>query len=257
MNQSLINALDDSGLSGKELKWEKIRTAKYRFAGLKFLSILYPYLLHRELRVDSIIWDTSDARHNIMKRDDKKNFEIMYYRLLFDCMQKRWGHGSLWGFYPDENSQVDWSEFIKIMDNSASIIPGLPQKPLAVSKSIYSYKIVDFCQKKSIDEPIIQVADLISGLSACSHNRFSELYFSLKRLEGQPTLLSTGINLSNSDLERGHLLKDLLSFCKSRKMHVSFESTNGLVSHDPKMPINFWLYSPQRADDKAPTANGN
>jgi hypothetical protein len=249
LNQSLV----ESGLSDKELKWQKIRTAQYKFAGLRFLSNLFPFILKEDLRIDSIIWDTYDYRHKLNSRDDVKNFGIMYYHLIINCLKKRWPSRSLWGFFPDETTQINWEEFLEIMDNSSTIILGRQKNLPRISNSRYSFRIIDFEEKKSIDTPLVQVADLFAGMAAFSCNRFSDIQAAIQKKMGQSSLFNYNLNISNSVRERADIIYEIIRFCRKHKMHVSFESSNGFRSYNPNMPINFWRYEPQHEFDKAPT----
>ena len=66
----------------KELKWEKIRDARYHFAAEKICRLIVELACQNTLRVDTLIWDIEDSRHNIKGRDDLANLHRMYHHLL-------------------------------------------------------------------------------------------------------------------------------------------------------------------------------
>jgi len=251
INALLLASLHSSGLEGKELKWQKVRTNIYGNAAIKVLQKIEPYLLGKALRIDSIIWDTQDSRHRIVGRDDRQNFARMYYHQLFNCLDQRWPSNTNWGFYPDETSEIEWGEFIKIMDKSSSTYTILGKLPPEIQRTGYSFRIVDFSQIKSINEPLIQLADLFSGIGEYSWNNFSNLMTAMKQDEGQFSLFGEQ-TLSNSERERCKVIRCLDKLCKQHKWSVSLKRSGGFMSYKPEMPINFWKYTPQHDKDKAP-----
>src|ERR1051326_9614978 len=72
-----------------EFKWEKVRNAKYRFCALKFIEHTIACCRQSRWRLDTVVWDTQDTRHAVLNRDDRKNFERMFFHLLNSAMCRR------------------------------------------------------------------------------------------------------------------------------------------------------------------------
>jgi hypothetical protein len=105
---------------------------------------------------------------------------------------------------------------------------------------------------------LVQLADLFAGLSCYSFMAYGRYAQWINDNNHTLPLFSSndlGIKpeaLSNSDKERLPFLKYFLDKAKASKIRVSIEQKKGLCSMDPTEQINFWLYTPQREDDKAP-----
>jgi hypothetical protein len=52
-----------------EFKWQKLTSAKYRFAALKLIDTIFE-AVGQGLRTDVLVWDTRDRRHAVPGRDD-------------------------------------------------------------------------------------------------------------------------------------------------------------------------------------------
>jgi hypothetical protein len=64
----------------RELKWEKLRTARDRLAAIRVTDWLFSRI--NVLRVDVLTWDIEDPRHKLRGRDDVANLHRMYYHLM-------------------------------------------------------------------------------------------------------------------------------------------------------------------------------
>jgi len=251
VNTKIQRTLEHSGISS-EFKWHKTESAKYKFAAINLIDTISPFLLGEQMRIDTIIWDTQDSRHQVKRRDDHRNFSIMYYRPLFNCLENRWPSNTNWGIYPDETNEIDWVEFQEILEASISYTVRLGSLLPEGERPAIGYHVIEIVQRNSKDYPIIQVADLFAGMAACSWNNHAKLVAAIDRNNGQLTLFESESQPSNSIQQRCQIISHLDSFCKSHKMRVSFRSKGGLFSYNPSMPINFWKYEPQHELDKAP-----
>lgn len=252
VNQKLLKTLKDSGITS-EYKWSKTNSAKYKFAAINLIDTISTYILGNVMRIDTIIWDTHDSRHQVVSRDDHRNFSIMYYRPLLNCLENRWPRNAIWGIYPDETNEINWEEFQEILEASSSYT--IQKAPLIPEEEVYiqGYFVSEIKQRNSKEFPIIQVADLFAGMAACSWNNHSKLLASINENNGQLFLFSKKSQHSNAIKQRSEIISHLDSFCKAHNMQVSFRSSGGLFSYKPSMPINFWKYEPQHELDKAPT----
>lgn len=73
---------------------------------------------------------------------------------------------------------------------------------------------------------------------------------------GQKSLFSKleeNIHFSNSENARFVVVRDFNKLCKKWKLQISLKKKKGFSSFSPNKFINFWLYVPQRLEDKAPT----
>lgn len=203
--QSVAKILEDSGVT--EFKWQKLRTAKYKFCAEKIILYCIDLIWKKDARVDILTWDIQDRRHNVRQRDDISNFGRMFFHLFKSviCYRER---GSVWQIFPDERPEIDWET---INDCLNSI--GRRQEPTPISLFGDAFikeniEIECFEQAKSHLVPCCQIADLFAGLSVFSINNYSK-YRQWK--EGQNFTLnlfgeSTELKLSNSKKYRIFIL---------------------------------------------------
>lgn len=254
LTNSLINVLKSK--TEAELKFSKIRTHKSKIeAGEKFIELAVEYAALRNIRIDILTYDLQDSRHTVYGRDDIKNLEIMYYKLLRHCCEK-WNKYS-WEFYPDENSAYNWKE-IKDYLNSTK----LPRKEVGLLKLFLDEKInLNFTkveQKESNKEPLIQLADLFAGFAWFSILYSEECLKFISKEENKnqgflfDDLEDETVDLNKTKVNRFLLIKKLNDLCKTRKLGVSLKTKKRLHTPDPNNPINFWIYEPQGEYDKAP-----
>ena len=102
---SLRSALSAALVSSnvREFKWKKLQSAKYRFAAQKLATQAFEALDPPGLRLDVLVWDTQDERHSVRHRNDRANYERMFFHLLRWLMQRR-GQGTTWEVFPDERT---------------------------------------------------------------------------------------------------------------------------------------------------------
>lgn len=240
-----------------EFKWVDLRSARHRFAAIKMVEFLIQNALNNLARMDILIWDTEDKRHQVQGRDDIANLERMYYHLFKNVMHKRWPHESAWILHPDINSAMKWRElfnFLKLADIGKSMEKSSGWQGLI--KSVNEFGIVQIEPKDSKDEPLIQLADLFAGLATYSRGKY-DCFEKWKNNGTRQTKLfeetpEPPIIISKADMERCLILDNFNYNCKRKKMGVSLKTNKGLKSFDPAKPINFWWYVPQHETDKAP-----
>ncbi len=238
----------------KEFKWQKLKDAKYRFCAIKLINAVWDLIQSDDARVDTIIWDTNDSRHQVSNRDDIANYGRMFYHLHSNSLTKR-PRLSTWKIYPDEGVGVDWDVVARCIDARGRRREQI-DFPLFATKFFDDpyYRITDFKEVKSHEEPCCQIADLFAGISI-----FSRIHFNLYEQWLESTELSLALfpqerpNITNSQGERFEVLKHLDQGCKTRRLGVSLKTNRYLQTPDPKNPINFWHYTPQHEMDKAPT----
>jgi len=253
---SFSEILQDSGI--REFKWERLRQARERFAALKMLDKTIQLSTQGSLRVDVLVWDIRDYRHQVPGRDDVANLQRMYYHLFKNVLQRRWPAGSTWRLCPDENTALDWATVHDYLDTAGVEIKVngnlfLGGFRLRLERDFRVLQISEVC---SAETPLCQLADLFAGLGAFSYLAYDR-YESWLSVQSGQMRLELGLDNSNpelgkSDRERFVIMKHLDDECKKRKMRVGIRSSRGFKTYDPRLPINFWLYEPQHPDDKAP-----
>lgn len=248
--------IQSSGI--KEFKWAKLRQARERFAAFKIIDAAIGLAVSNQLRIDVLIWDTQDSRHQIRGRDDIANLERMYYHLFRNVLHRRWPSESRWHLFPDENSALDWASVQDYLDSAGITISVnsnlFEQQPFNI-RLLRDFQILEIQQITSANEPVCQVADFFAGIGAYSYLAYSKYIDWLPTEQGQLTFeigLNTNVRLSNSELERFRVIKYLNERCKNHKLRVRLSSAHGFRTYDPKFPVNFWLYEPQHSNDKAP-----
>jgi hypothetical protein len=257
--QSLELLISDSDMS--EFKWSDLGGARERFAAKKLINESIKLSLEDKLRIDVLIWDIKDNRHDINRRDDNANLQIMYYHLFNSTLRIRWPSGSVWELFPDEQSIINWEEMGEVL-----LFAG---KEFREARDLFSqnqflydlfqdYKIQRINELDSKDCSLIQVADLFAGIGAYSHSCYDKYVKWKKENSNQISMeilqdSEEELIISNRDKERCEIIDYLNKICKSNSLSVSLETNNGFISYKPSLPINFWLYEPQHPEDKAPT----
>jgi hypothetical protein len=107
VERDLRRSLNESDIV--EFKWQRLRTAKERFAAQKVCRICVKKACAGVVRIDVLIWDIEDSRHSVRGRDDLANLQRMYYHLFRNVLRTRWPHDSIWRLHPDEHTAMDWN----------------------------------------------------------------------------------------------------------------------------------------------------
>lgn len=260
-NESVISSffgdiLQESNV--REFKWERLRQARERFAALKMLDKTVELSTQGNLRVDTLIWDTYDHRHQVQGRNDVANLQRMYYHLFKNVLLRRWPTGSIWRLCPDENTALDWvtvQDYLDMAGVGFRVDGDLFSGGFRLRLE-HDFHVLQISEACSVETPLCQLADLFAGLGAFSYLAYKRYESWLSIQDGQLPLElgigNTSPTPSKSDQERFAIMKHFDDECKRRKMHVGLKSSRGFKTHDPRQPINFWLYEPQHPDDKAP-----
>ena len=216
--------LSTSGISG-EFKWQNLKQARERIAAHKLIDYALERGRQSQLRVDIVCWDTRDSRHNVHGIDHRQNAEDISYFRLRNVLQSRWPGSESWYLYPDQGSIIRWPNLYKRLRSTCSV-------KLLGYKGIHSH-----------EEPLCQLADLFAGLIrfGLEKPRVFERWRS-----GQHA------SLSDSDRERSRVMDHLLMRSLDKRLGLRFSSVRGLETYSKAGCVDFWLYTPKRADDKAP-----
>ena len=250
VHKNLREILCDSGIKS-EFKWVKLKSAKYKFAAQKLIDFIFQYNI--KIRIDVLTWDYGDSRHkNIIGRDDSENLVRMYYHLASATFSKRWPiENSFWGWHPDIQSSVDWNVLQDCIRNKKH--PCI--RDLFIENPNFSrVELRNIKPSDSKNHPFIQVADLFAGMGAYSWGHFKRFSSWKEYNSGQIPLFyeKQKLSFSNSERVRFEIIDQFNMECKKLKMGIAFEHTMGFQSYNPREFINFWLYKPQHASEKAP-----
>lgn len=225
LQQQLRQLLNESNIT--EFKWQKLNNAQYGRAAEQMARLAIEKAVAGLLRVDVLIWDTEDFRHKRPGRDDKANLQAMYQFLFRNVLQWRWPPESTWCLYPDEQTLVKWDRLEYYLD------------------------VLKIMSCKSEIEVMIQIADLFAGLGVFSYMHYDNYNAWLKKHDKEADDIYVR-KLTHSETIRFPLLHYFDNLCKHHKLTVSLRSSQGLHTRTPSKPINFWPYTPQHDEDKAP-----
>lgn len=238
----------------EEFKWKSI----HREHGLGLADFLFGRL--GKIRMDVLIWDMEDSRHkDLGRRDDLSNFSRMYYHLLHHVLKRRWPDDACWLICPDENKEVNWRKLEECLNWKSwtfehNLFTGGTAFPAA--REFYNISEVrPSCSKKY---PLIQLADLFAGLGAYSYTCFHKYEAWKAANSGQASVFSTetgysqDVSFSAIDKERLPILHHVRETAREKALPLSLKTSRGLQTKNPKAPLNFWLYVPQRPEDRAP-----
>ena len=254
--QSILNEKQVS-----EVKFELIRTHLPMIeAAWKFLDYVITEFASRDrVRVDVLTWDTQDSRHAILGRDNIANLGRMYYK-VFVYAARCWKTQEEWSFYPDENPQINWGELAKVLRNTLLAKQQSGKMSLFGNEEIvHPLRVKDPEPLKSLQEPLIQLADLFAGLARFTKEKGEHCLSWLNTWGNKNQLLLSNF-LCAEELSEPHeanqnrflLAGKFYKLCKKHKMGVSLREKKCFWTPVHTNPINFWNYEPQHDYDQAP-----
>lgn len=255
VQNELSKLLDGSNVS--EFKWQKLRSARYRECAKKLIDYLLTQLIPYKTRLDTLIWDTEDRRHDVIGRDDTKNFERMFFHLHNNLMTRR-SYEARWHLRPDERTDINWDDIQKCLE-SAGKWKEYFNKPLL--KDVFSKEFYHIKTLKEVDSKeyqLVQLSDLFAGMGAYSRKRKTKIRKMFNQESGQKSFFANNrnsFNISNADEDRFKVIKYLYKRSREKKLGLSLKTNGYFITHNPTNPINFWHYTPQHDDDQAPLRN--
>lgn len=256
MKKKLHQIISVSGIS--EVKWAKLRTTKDQRITQKLLAFAVEQAKCKALRFDIVIWDTYDERHTIVSRDDRENLHRMYFHLLINVMGNRWSGKNTWLLYPDHNTAMKWKELRDWLERKRFTTDSTKNlfKPWMSSDLERKFRIQSIYPCDSRQEPFIQLIDLMVGLAVYSRTEYNKYQEWATDHLGQLSLFGSpdSVNdLTKSQKVRFPVLYEFNLLCKRFEIGVRLTKSRGLRTYQPENPINFWWYTPQHPNDKAPT----
>lgn len=236
-----------------EFAWKGVRTRSRQKLAQELCEFALDNVRERAMRINTLIWDTHDSRHDVRGRDDAENLARMYYQVMKDVVVKRWPTDAQWKMHVDERADIDW----RILRDSVyhGVRKAKRTRQLDLGRGIeIERQGVDIVEAKSSVEPLVQLADLFAGLGAFSWNRAESYWQWQLGQTGQAQLFAEFEKpaLSKSEAYKADTLSHLRTLCSQREVPLSHELAKGLRTKNPADPFNFWFYTPQRERDKAP-----
>lgn len=235
-----------------EFKWTELSSAKKRFCAEKLVDVVLKHASPDSLRVDVVVWDNQDARHAIPGRDDAANLERMFFHLLRTSMVRR--PSANWHVFPDERLGADWTTLRDCLSSAGAWQRRFDYPLLRDAHAELSFRVKELTPVESHKTPIVQLADLFAGMAAFSRKHeevfrtWSAATDAQQDFFGQPEKPP----LSNRLRERFALVPQFAEKCRARKLGVSLKTKGYLCTPNPSQPLNFWHYSPQHENDRAP-----
>lgn len=218
LSEEVARILVESGVG--ECKWEKVRSARTRFAAEKLLAWTIDAALAGRLAVDTLTWDAGAVIPRSQPLPYLKKLHRMYSCLLAGALAHRWPDGRPWIIAPDEQNALRWPVIAAASPRIARLEP-----------------------RSSAGEPLIQLADLFAGLAVFSRAGYDtyEQWLCLppaeRRAGAQP---SASLRLlSASDRQRCLLLDDFFLRCKLRLPGISLRTSRGLRTYGFHPPLTF------------------
>jgi hypothetical protein len=259
LHEAIKDQLTESDV--RETKWKKTRTAKHRFAVIKLVDECFKSISSGAIRIDVLTWDSTDERHSIRNPDLVGNLQRMYFHLFKNVMTMRWPSTSIWRHMPDEHSGMDWNRVRTCLD-AATIREAAALSHVAFAddetfgatiRRLFGIHEIGECQ--SHDMCLIQAADVFAGLGCFSLENYAR-YASWKAELGYSSPLFPEVQAnqpSSGAHEKFTILLHVETWIKRIGFPIDIRTTRGLITLDPSLPLNFWLYRAQSIRDKAPT----
>jgi hypothetical protein len=260
LRKELITILRTNNV--KEIKFVMIKrqdSREERTARQFIFDTTQQYIASGLVRVDVLIWDTTDSRHSIPGRDDIENLGRLYYHLLCSVFQ-RWVRG-YWNVIIDKDERVDFNTLRDCINNVMTRPPDEPSLGLVIptQQTNVSTAVKDIGEAESSEEPLLQLADIFAGMARFSREKGTECCSWLASCGNPDQLPLLGLlpqpsadDSARSDQCRFKLIGDFYKVCKKHRLGVNLNEKKYLWTPSPTFPMNFWPWDPQGEYDKAP-----
>jgi hypothetical protein len=205
----------------RELKWEKVRTARMAFAARKALDWTLDRALGGELWIETLTWDVTTATASRARRPALRRLREAYTALLASVIARHASHtegggqSCNWRIVPDEQTAMPWALVRGALPQSAEITP-----------------------ERSAAQPLIQLADLFTGLAAYSRAVY-DVYERWLCVPDQDTPNGITEYARGSQRYRFALLDDFYTTCVRSLPGISLQTRRGLYTWRTDAPIQF------------------
>lgn len=250
MSGRITELLRDSDVA--EMKWQRLASAKARLCAAKLVELTFDVLLAVGGRLDVLVWDTHDSRHTIQHRDDRANWERMFFHLHHALMGRR-PRGSVFHLLPDEGCETDWQTVADCLAARGRWRKLYEGGLGAEEWSDEAFSVGSLATVDSRVTPLCQLADLYAGMAPYTRTKPELMKHLFAGDQGSLFPDPDAPVPSASDRERFPVIRDVYERSRSRRLGVSLRTKWYLDTPDPRNPVNFWHYVPQHLDDRAPT----
>lgn len=251
INDTFNEILIKYKITTKKFKWNKINSKDKVNALKEFLNYLFKLMSKNLVYINTIIWDILDSRHAILRRDDVKNFSLMYYKLIKNFAEDKLKNGDKLTICPDRQNSINWKKIEQILQNDRIY------NTKSLSFRTRGYPKVFIEESNTDDTPLIQIADIFAGLARTSYVDYEKYKKWLNK--GQQSLFPdenlNDIEISGREEHRFEIYKYIDTYSKHKNWSVSLKTKHGFNTFDKSKPLNFWFYRPQHENDKAPLKN--
>jgi hypothetical protein len=219
LGEELASLLQASSV--RELKWEKVRTARVAFAAQKALTWALDHALDGELEIETLTWEVTSAAASRARRPALTLLRNAYTTLLSSAMARhpeRDVQSQGWRIVPDEQSAIPWTRIQEALPQTATIMPA-----------------------RSEPQPLIQLADVFAGLAIFSRAAYDDYERWLcVRGGGQDRHVTTASEgVYGSQAYRFVLLDEFYTACVRRLPGISLQTRRGLYTWRAGAPIQF------------------
>lgn len=233
-----------------EVKFSEIRRYESPIteAAITFIeSTVNEFAIYNRVRIDTITTDNKYLESDNYDSANKPELERMYYCVLANIV-RRWRFTE-WGFYPDINSGVNWSEIVTFLNMTS--LQKRVNKPLLIELMLgedAQFQFSEVEQLNSAEEPLVQLADLFAGMARFSHEddvscaEWVKKWKDVKQGELIQSIAESKGNIKRSKECRYRLIGGLYRLCHRHGLSVSIRTENHLKTWRPRSPINFWDY---------------
>lgn len=233
-----------------EVKFSKItrygspRTeAAFDFVG----CVVNEFAIYNRVRIETVTTDNECLNGEDYDCDTEPDLEGMYHQAL-SSVGRTWGCAE-WGFYPDENSGVNWSEVVSSWNMTGRLTAEGNQIPFVDrTDEDAQFEISQVEELNSVGEPLVQLADLFAGMARFSHEDDGGCAEWVERWRDERQLILIPFtawekgNITRSKECRYRLIGGLYSLCRRHRLYVSLKGGKHLRTWRPQSPINFWDY---------------
>ena len=233
-----------------EVKFSEIRRygSPITQAAVDFVGCLVnDFAIYNRVRIDTITTDNEWLNGEYLDSHSEPDLGGMYHQVLSN-VGRRWGCTE-WGFYPDENSGVNWSDIVSSLNMTSLLTTKWGERRfIDRTDEDAQFEFSEVEELDSVGEPLVQLADLFAGMARFSHedNGGCSEWLERPRDERQgkliPSMPRDKGNTGRLKECRYRLIGGLYALCGRHRLYVSLRSEKHLKTWRPQSPINFWDY---------------
>jgi hypothetical protein len=223
LGEELASLLRTSSV--RELKWEKVRTARMAFAAKKALTWALDHALDGELWIETVTWEVSSAAASRARRPTLTQLHSAYTALLSSVIARhsqRAEQSQDWRIVPDEQSAIPWTRIQEALPQTTSIMPA-----------------------RSEPQPLIQLADVFAGLAVFSRAAYDayERWLCVRGRDQDVRATTIAEGVYGSQAYRFVLLDEFYTAGVRRLPGISLQTRRGLYTWRAGAPIQFRFHT--------------